>query len=51
MDYETVKLMIETRLYAAEKSGNTAEQSLMTAMLAIAEENKRLKNNDSQGVE
>lgn len=51
MDYETVKFMIETRLQAAEKSGNTAEQSLMMALLAITEENKALKNNNSQGVE
>lgn len=49
MKYETVKFMLETRMKTAKMNGNAAEQSLMTALLAIVEENEILKNQLSQG--
>lgn len=40
MNYESMKFILETRMHIAKTTGNSAEQSLMTALLAMAEENK-----------
>lgn len=40
MDYESMKFILETRMHIAKTTGNSAEQSLMTALLSMAEENK-----------
>ena len=51
MDYDTLKFMLETRMETAKMYGNSAEQSLMTALLALVEENEMLKSKISQGDE
>jgi hypothetical protein len=43
MDIKTVKMMIETRLKAAQQNGNTTEASLMMELLKMSEELKALK--------
>ena len=43
MDIETVKMMVETRLKAAQANGNTTEISLMLELLKMSEEFKALK--------
>lgn len=44
MDLATVKMMIETRLKAAQQNGNTTESSLMMELLKMSEELKALKS-------
>ena len=51
MNYDTLKFMLETRMKTAKMHGNSAEQSLMTALLALVEENELLKSKAAQGDE
>jgi hypothetical protein len=48
MDARTVKMMIETRLKAAQQTGNTTEASLMFELLKMSEELKALKNSQEE---
>jgi hypothetical protein len=43
MDVETVKMMIQTRLKAAQQNGNTTEASLMFELLKMSQELEALK--------
>jgi hypothetical protein len=48
MDINTVKMMIETRLKAAQQNGNTTEASLMFELLKMSEEYKALKQSQEE---
>jgi hypothetical protein len=43
MDAKTVKMMIETRLKAAQQNGNTTEASLMFELLKMSQELESMK--------
>jgi hypothetical protein len=50
MDIETIKMIAATQLRAAQKKGNTTKVTFMSAVLAMAEELKELRNkNNSKG--
>ena len=43
MDIETVKMMIQTRLKAAQQNGNTTEASLMFELLKMSQDLEAMK--------
>lgn len=48
MDIETVKMMVETRLRAAQQNGNTTEVSLMFELLKMSEDYEALKKQQEE---